>query len=42
MAGLRVLLSMLLLLESHTPEHIRGLADSALPGLLRRDTGSLV
>jgi hypothetical protein len=39
LAGLGVLLPMLELLEHHTPDELRHVADAALPGLLRRDGG---
>ena len=39
LAGLGVLLPMLALLDTHTPDDLRRLADQALPGLLRRDSG---
>jgi len=39
LAGLGVLLPMLVLLETHTPRQLRRLADAALPGLLRADSG---
>jgi len=39
LAGLGVLLPMLELLRTHDPDNLRRLADRALPGLLREDSG---
>jgi hypothetical protein len=39
LAGLGVLLPMLELLRTHDADHLRRIADHALPGLLRADTG---
>ena len=39
LAGLGVLLPMLELLRTHDPDDLRRLADRALPGLLREDSG---